>query len=73
MRLERRHGRRGALDKWIDSRVGLSAMERQSDEQRALICDVIDAVDGDIYDDYNGGTMTKEAAKEYVLNYGKRS
>lgn len=71
--MEDGHPARVALDKWIDSRVGLSAMERQSDEQRALICDVIDAVDGDIYDDYNGGTMTKEAAKEYVLNYGKRT
>lgn len=65
------HPARAALEKYLDSGQGLSAMQRQTDEQRKLICDVIDAVDGDINDDWNGGTMTKDAAKAYVLNYGK--
>ncbi len=62
---------RVALDKWFDSKPGGSPMQRQTQEQRELICAIIDAVDGDIHDDWNGGTMTKDAAKEYVMNYGR--
>lgn len=61
---------RDALDAWIDSGQGLGAMQRQAPEQRELICAIIDAVDGEIYDDWNGGTMTKDAAKKYVREYG---
>lgn len=69
--MEEGHPARVALDKWIDSGQGLSAMQMQTPAQRELICAVIDAVDGEINDDWNGGTMTKDAAKEYVRNYGK--
>jgi hypothetical protein len=62
---------RAALDAWSDSGQGISAMQRQTPEQRELICAIIDAVDGDIHDDWNGGTMTKDAAKKYVREYGK--
>ena len=68
--MEEGHPARAALEKYLDSGQGLSAMQRQTEEQRKLICDVIDAVDGDINDHWNGGTMTKEAAKKYVLEYG---
>jgi hypothetical protein len=60
--MEEGHPARIALEKWMDSGQGMSAMQRQTEEQRKLICDVIDAV--------NGGTMTKEAAKKYVMEYG---
>lgn len=69
--MEEGHPARAALERYLDSGQGLSAMQRQTDEQRKLICDVIDAVDGDINNVWNGCTITKEAAKEYVLNYGK--
>ena len=59
-----------AMQAYLDSGQGLSAMQRQTPEQRELICAVIDAIDGDIYDDWNGGTMTKDEAKAYVRNYG---
>lgn len=60
-----------ALEAYVDSGQGLSAMQRQTPEQRELICALIDAIDGDIHDDWNGGTMTKDQAKAYVLGYGK--
>ena len=63
---------RVALDKWIDSGVGLSAMERTTPEQRELICAIIDAVDGEIENDWTGETMTKDEAKKYVLEYGQK-
>ena len=62
---------RAALDKWADSGQGYSAMQRQTDEQRELICAVIDTVDGCILDDWNGLVMTKDDAKTYVRGYGK--
>lgn len=62
------HPALAALNKWADSGQGLSAMQRQTPEQRELICEIIDVVD-EIRDDWNGVTMTKEAAKEYVRNY----
>lgn len=62
---------RAALDKYLDSGQGFSAMQRQTDEQRELICAVIDVVEGEIHDDWNGGTMSKDDAKAYVRDYGK--
>lgn len=62
-----------ALERYLDSGQGLSAMQRQDDAQRELICGIIDAVDGEIHDDWNGGTLTKDAAKAYVRDYGKPS
>jgi hypothetical protein len=61
---------RAALDKWCDSGQSISAMQRQTPKQRELICAIIDAVEGEIYDGWNGGTMTKDAAKAYVRDYG---
>ena len=60
-----------ALEKYIDSGQGISAMQRQDDDQRELICGIIDAVDGEIWNDWDGVTMTKDEAKAYVRNYGK--
>lgn len=50
-----------------------AAQQHDTPEQKQAICDMIDAIDGEIYDDWNGGTMTKEAAKKYVMEYGKKS
>ena len=57
----RRYGELGA---------SLSAMaQRDTQEQKQLICDLIDAVDGEITSDWTGEVMTKEEAKEYVMTY----
>jgi hypothetical protein len=60
---------RAALDKWADSGQGISAMQRQTPEQRELICGIIDAVDGEIWNDWDERTMTKDEAKAYVRDY----
>jgi hypothetical protein len=62
---------RTALEKWADSGQGLSAMQRQTPDQRELICAIIDAVDGEIWNDWDGKAMSKDEAKDYVRNYSK--
>lgn len=44
-------------------------MQQDTDEQKKIICELIDAVDGEIDNDWSGEIMTKEQAKEYVMNY----
>jgi len=52
----------------------LSAMaQRDTDEQKAALCALIDAVDGPIQNDWSGEMMTKDEAKTYVLEYGRKS
>ena len=48
----------------------MSAMA-QSDtpRQKELLCAVIDACSGEIWNDWTGKLMTKEEAKAYVLDY----
>jgi hypothetical protein len=51
----------------------ISAMaQKDTQRQKEIICELIDLCDGDtIYLDWDGEDVTKEKAKEYVLNYGK--
>jgi hypothetical protein len=51
----------------------ISAMaQKDTQRQNEIICELIDLCDGDtIYLDWDGEDVTKEKAKEYVLNYGK--
>lgn len=63
---------RAALEQYIDAGAGISAMERQSPEQRERICAIIDAVDGEIWNDWDGVVMSKDDAKKYVREYGKK-
>ena len=48
----------------------LSAMcQRDTAEQREIICELIDCCAGDIYLDWDNKYVSKEKAKEYVRNY----
>ena len=47
-------------------------MQRQTEDQRELICAIIDAIDGEIWNDWDGVVMSKDAAKKYVRDYGKK-
>jgi hypothetical protein len=64
---------REALRKYAD--IGTHAagamQQHDTDEQRAALCELIDAINGKITNDWSGEVMTKEAAKDYVLNYGR--
>jgi len=45
--------------------------QRDTPEQKEIICKLIDLTPGGIYLDWDGEYVSKEKAKEYVMNYGK--
>lgn len=60
------------MEKYLNAGAAMGAMQQQdTPEQKQLICDLIDGIDGEIWNDWDGVVMTKEAAKNYVNNYGK--
>lgn len=77
----------GTLKGWdLESEAALAAMQkyaetgqhsygamqqRDTPEQKQALCDLIDAIDGEIQNDWSGEMMTKEQAKAYVMEYGK--
>ena len=61
---------KAALSKYMAGPVSGGAMTQEDTaDQRAAICELIDAINGPIDNDWSGETMTKEAAKAYVLDY----
>ena len=47
-------------------------MQRDTPRQKEIICELIDLCDGDtIYLDWDGKDVSKQEAKDYVMNYGK--
>ena len=63
---------RAIIQKYLDLGASMGAMQqRDTPEQKQLICDLIDAVDGEIMNDWSGEIMSPGEAKEYVLSYGK--
>ena len=50
--------------------VSFGAMQqRDTPAQKQAICDLIDAIDGTITNDWSGEDMTKDEAKQYVMEY----
>lgn len=47
------------------------AMQHDTDTQKEALCELIDAVDGEIWNDWDGKVMSKDEAKAYVRGYGK--
>ena len=48
-----------------------AALDRPNKDKRKLLAEIIDLVDGPVFDDWNGGEFpSKEEAKKYVLYYG---
>jgi len=61
---------RAALRKYHEDPVSMSAMaQRDTSRQTEALCDLIDAIDGEITNDWSGETMTKDEAKKYVREY----
>lgn len=49
------------------------AMQKDTTRQKELICELIDKCDGDtIYLHWDGKDVSKQEAKDYVLNYSKK-
>ncbi len=50
--------------------VSMSAMmQHDNAAQKTALCDLIDAIDGEIVNDWSGENMTKDDAKKYVMEY----
>jgi hypothetical protein len=61
------------MQRYADLGMSYGAMQQHdTPEQKKLICELIDAVDGEIDNDWTGKVMTKDEAKEYVMNYGRK-
>lgn len=45
------------------------ATDNPDDVRKAILCELIDQFDGEIHNDWSGESMTKDAAKKYVLEY----
>ena len=62
-----------ALQKWADisgMSMGVATQDKTDAHQEAL-CVAIDAVQGVIWNDWDGREMTKDEAKEYVRRWKK--
>ena len=59
-----------AARKYEEGGMSISAMsQRDTDKQKAALCELIDAIDGPIHNDWSGEEMTKVEAKKYVMEY----
>jgi hypothetical protein len=64
---------REALKRYFDSPVSMGAMQQKdTPEQKQALCDLIDAIDGEIQNDRSGEKLTKDDAKKYVMEYGHK-
>jgi hypothetical protein len=63
---------KAALDKYGSEPVDMwSAMaQKDTPTQKVALCELIDAIDGEIQNDWSGEKLTKEDAKKYVMEYG---
>ena len=60
------------MEKYISIGASASAMlQEDTPEQKAIICDIIRAVNGPITNDWSGKTMTVDQAVKYVMEYGR--
>jgi hypothetical protein len=46
------------------------ASDKPNEERRKILCELIDKVDGEIWNDWDGVVMTKDEARKYVTDYG---
>ena len=45
------------------------AMQKDNSDQKQVLCDLIDGLQGKIQNDWTGDYMSKEEAKDYITNY----
>lgn len=62
---------RAALGRYAEGPLALGAMQqRDTPDQKDALCDLIDAINGPVENDWTGEQMTKDEAKKYVREYG---
>ncbi len=58
------------LGRYFSDGVPMSCAADHPDEaRRAVLCELIEQLDGEIENDWNGKSMSKDEAKKYVLEY----
>ena len=58
------------LKKWHEIGVSVSAAaQRDTPEQKQILCELIDVFKGEIQNDFDGETYTKEQAKKYIMEF----
>jgi hypothetical protein len=65
-----------AFNAYIESGDNASApmaMVHLDEAEKRALCGLIDAIDGPITNDWSGEAMTKDEAKKYVLEYGRKA
>jgi hypothetical protein len=63
---------RAAFEKYCADPVSMGAMQQEDTPgQKAALCELIDAIDGPIRNDWSGEEYSKDQAKDYVMNYGR--
>lgn len=61
---------KAAFKRYAEHGIAMGAMQQDyTPELKRAVCDLIDAIDGEIQNDWSGEMMSKEQAKDYVLNY----
>lgn len=59
-----------ALERYHADPVSMGVMsQRDTDAQKQALCDLIDAINGPIENDWSGEVMSKDEAKKYVREY----
>jgi hypothetical protein len=59
-----------AAKRYEAGEMSASAMaQHDTPEQQQALCDLIDAIDGPITNDWSGEKLTKEQAKAYIREY----
>lgn len=60
------------LNRYYADGMPFSAMaDKPDDARKAILCELIDQIDGEIYLDWENKTVSKNEAKSYVMEYGK--
>jgi hypothetical protein len=60
------------MKRYVSEGSSMSAMDQNdTPAQKQAICDLIDAIDGPIYNDWTGKEMPKDEAKGYIMNYSR--
>lgn len=64
---------RALLKEYFEIGASFSAMaQRDTPRQKEIIIELIDECNGIIQNDWDGDIYTKEQAKKYILDYGKK-
>lgn len=55
---------------YADGEPMSAMMDRPDAGRKAILCELIDQLDGEIWNDWDGVVMSKEEAKKYITEYG---